>query len=939
MTRRPLLLISAAVLLAAQPASAQPAPAARRLTSFQEMYGWSIGDDYHLATYDQLTAHWKKLATESDRMKLVEIGKTEEGRPQWMSIITSPENHKNLAKYQDIARRLALAEGLTDDQARALAAEGKAVVWIDGGLHATEVLGAHQLMETVWQLLSKNDPETLRFLRDVIILCVHANPDGHQLVASGYMKESDPKKRYYVPPRLYQKYVGHDNNRDFYLSSQSESTNMNRILYREWFPQIMYNHHQTGPPGTILFAPPFRDPHNYQFDPLIPNALNLVGAAMHTRFAAEGKPGATQLEGANYSTWYNGGLRTTTYFHNMIGLLTETNGSPIPMEIPFLFERQLMSKDLLYPIGRKKEFHFREAIEYSLTANRAVLDLASKHREDFLFNIYQMGRNSIARGNRDHWTITPSKLARVKAAYDKENPLPTAAEMTGGARRPPGAARNVPDKYWDMLHTPEARDPRGYILSADQPDFPTATRFIHSLIKTGVTVHRATAAFTVNGKNYPAGSYVVKGAQAFRPHVLDMFEPQDHPNDFQYPGGPPKPPYDSAGYTLAYTMGIEFDRILEGFDGPFEKLTDSPKPPRGSVKSDGAVAGYLLSHRPNDSFIATNRLLKAGEQVFWTAKTGEIYVPAKPSTKARLDAMAAELGLTFTGVAQAPKTLAHQLRPIRIGLWDNYSGSMPSGWTRWIFEKYEFPFEVIYPQQVDAGDLRSKFDVILFVTGGVPAADRPAGGGEEGGPTLGRGSANWMRSPNEENVPAADKHRVGTITVAKSVPSLRKFLEAGGTVVTIGNSTSLAKHLGLPVSDWLVERLPNGTERPLGRDKFYIPGSVMEAAVDNTHPLAYGMPAKADVYFDASPVFHVQPAGLAQGIRPVAWFDSTTPLRSGWAWGQHYLKGGAAAVEASVGEGKLVLLGPEVTFRAQTHGTFKLLFNALYYGAAAKVSP
>ena len=187
-----------------------------------------------------------------------------------MAIITSPENHKNLQKYKDIARRLALAEGLTDDQARQLARDGKAVVWIDGGLHATEVLGAQQLTETIYQLVSRTDEETMRFLRDVIILAVHANPDGMELVTDWYMRHKDPKQRTTSGiPRLYQKYIGHDNNRDFYMSAQPESTNMNRQLYHEWFPQIMYNHHQTGPTGTILFAPPFRDPANYAYHPLI----------------------------------------------------------------------------------------------------------------------------------------------------------------------------------------------------------------------------------------------------------------------------------------------------------------------------------------------------------------------------------------------------------------------------------------------------------------------------------------------------------------------------------------------------------------------------------------------------------------------------------------------------------------------------------------------
>src|SRR5260370_23286664 len=328
-----------------------PAQNVRHITGPREALGFDVGDDYQLATYTQLSAWWQKLATESDRMKLVEIGKSEEGRPQWMAILTSPENHKNLARYKEIARRLALAEGLTDEQARALAHEGKAVVWIDGGLHATEVLGAHQLMEFVYEMLTRNDPETLRILNDVIILATHANPDGMELVSSWYMRQSDPLKRSTQNvPRLWQKYIGHDNNRDFNMSNMSESANVNRQLYMEWFPQIMYNHHQTGPAGAGMFAPPFHDPSAYTFDPLIPTLIELVGSAMHSRMVAEGKPGTVMRSGASYSTWYNGGLRTTTYFHNMVGLLTETIGNPTPMEGPLIPQRPLPTGDEPFPV-------------------------------------------------------------------------------------------------------------------------------------------------------------------------------------------------------------------------------------------------------------------------------------------------------------------------------------------------------------------------------------------------------------------------------------------------------------------------------------------------------------------------------------------------------------------------------------------------------------
>src|SRR5215207_8955178 len=392
------------------------APAAqKKLTTPSEQFGFSLGDDYQLANYKQIADYWRLLDVQSDRLVLQEIGKTAEGRAQLMAIVTSPANHKNLARYKEISRGLALAEGLTDEQARALAKEGKAIVWIDGGLHATETLGAQQLGEMIYQMVSRNDEETLRILDDVIILFVHANPDGNDLVADWYMRASDPNERGLGNlPRLYQKYIGHDNNRDFFASTQPETENMNRVLYHEWFPQILYNHHQSGPAGTVLWSPPLRDPFNYNQDPLLVLGLQTIGVALHTRLAAEGKPGATMRSGGPYDGWWNGGIRNTASFHNVIALLTEMIGNPTPMRIPLVAERQIPSGDLAMPIA-PQEWHFRQSIDYSVSLNRAVMDHASRLRENLLYNIYRMGKNSIERGSRDTWTANPRRDAEVAA--------------------------------------------------------------------------------------------------------------------------------------------------------------------------------------------------------------------------------------------------------------------------------------------------------------------------------------------------------------------------------------------------------------------------------------------------------------------------------------------------------------------------------------------
>ena len=872
-----------------------------KITTPKQAFGFNIGDDYQVASYTQLESYWKQLASQSDRMKLVDIGKTGEGRTQWMAIISSPANIKDLAKYKDISQKLAHAEGVSEEQARALAHDGKAIIWVDGGLHANESVGAQQLMETVYQFVSRTDAETMRFLNDSIILCVQANPDGQELIANWYMRDPDPLKRSLDRlPRLYNKYIGHDDNRDFYMSNMPETTNMNRQMFLEWFPQIVYDHHQTGPAGAVIFMPPFRDPFNFNLDPLIPLGIETVGSAMHSRLVEEGKGGSAMRSGSNYSTWWNGGLRTIAYFHNSIGLLTEIIGNPTPIDIALVPDKQLPSGDWPLPIAPGK-WHYRQSIDYDVTNNRAVLDVASRYRETLLFNSWRMGTNSIEKGNRDNWTITPKRIAALEAA----------AKGEGGGR---GGA--VPSALYEtVLHDPAHRDPRGYVIPGDQADFPTATKFVNALLKNGVTVLKATAAFEVAGREYPAGSYVVKAAQAFRPHVLDMFEPQDHPNDFKVPGGPPTTPYDITGWTLALQMGVQFDRVLDAFDGPFTRITGLVVPPPASIEGPAKPAGYLISHRENDSFILVNRLLKAKCEVSWSG-SNEIWVTASPAARAILETGARQLGIAVTAAAKMPAEKSMKLSPVRIGLYDQYGGIAPSGWTRWVLEQYEFPFEVVYPATLDAGNLRSRFDVLLFTDGAF---------------SNGRGGRGGGAAPIDPvTVPAEYRDRVGRITADKTIPEIKKFVEAGGEAITIGSSTSMASLLGVPVESSLTETAADGTTHALTSAKFYIPGSLLKAKIDNTNPLAFGMPDQADLFFDNSPVFK-----LGQGaVTPVARFAGKDVLDSGWAWGQQYLDGGVAIADAKVGEGKVVLLGPEVVFRGQPHGTFKFLFNAVYNGSA-----
>jgi hypothetical protein len=237
-------------------------------------------------------------------------------------------------------------------------------------------------------------------------------------------------------------------------------------------------------------------------------------------------------------------------------------------------------------------------------------------------------------------------------------------------------------------------------------------------------------------------------------------------------------------------------------------------------------------------------------------------------------------------------------------------------------EQYHFPYHVIYPQEIDTGNLKSKYDVIVFVGGAIPPVSDRRLNADQGNV--------YGRTPNPEELAEEYRSWTGRITAEKSIPQLKAFLLAGGNIVTIGSSANLAYQLKLPVHDALVEKTKAGDELLLSSDKFYVPGSILRVTFNTALPANWGMFKEGDVDFDNDPAFKMDADAPQKGIRPLAWFATDKPLRSGWAWGQQYLKDAIAAFEAQVGQGKLYVFGPEITFRGQAHGTFKLLFNELY---------
>lgn len=844
-----LLAALAATVLATRGGSATATQsAAADVPTPASVIGFEACADYRLATYEQIARYFRALDDASPRMQMQSIGRSTEGRQMLLGVISSEENLKsfNLVRYKEIARRLARAEDLTDEEARELSYNGKAVVWVDYGIHSTENASQQAAMMFAHRLVSDDSPE-FRHIRDNVITLVvpSLNPDGNSMIANWYREHRGERWELSLP-ELYQHYAGHDNNRDWYMFNLPESRNVAKQLYDEWLPQIVHDNHQTGPFPARIFVPPFEDPPNPAIQPLTVRNINLIGDAMTRRLDQESKEGAVSR--INYDTWWNGGMRSAPYYHNMVGILTETQHTNPAPEVydPADFPERFANGELTdqpstyYPSPwRGGEWHLRDSCDYMTTASYGMLEVAAEKPEEFLYDIYQLGRDAIAKGEDET-----------------------------------------------------------YVLPADQVDFPTAVKLVNVLRIGGVEVEQATEPFTAGGNRYPRDSFVIRGAQAFRPHLADLLNKQVYPDRRVFPGGPPEPPYDITGWTLPMQMDVDVDRIDTAVSVRTRPVSRA-KPPAGLVP--GAAEAFALDPRVNDSFTAVNRLLKAGDEVAratnavttdrgsWPA--GTFLVTPGEGTAERLAEMARSLGLSVAAVEDVPDS-ARALRAPRIALYHAWGGNIDEGWTRYMLEDFEFPYTRLHDADVRAGNLDERFDVIV-----LPDASYNS---------MLRGSSNLP------------PQYTGGMTQA-GVDNIVDFARAGGTVVGMDSATQFAQRaLGVDVTD-----VTAGREE----DELFIPGTLLRLEVDNDDPIAWGMPTETAAFFSDSPAFSVPAGGTA---RTVASYADEDLLMSGWLVGEDIVEGTSAVLDAPVGDGRAVLLGFRVQHRAQSHGTYKLLFNSLY---------
>jgi hypothetical protein len=838
-------------------------------TSPEAFLGHKVGADRKVADYWQIKAYFEKLDAESPKLQLLTIGESTLKKPMIMAVITSEANMGRLDRYKEITRRLKDPRTLSLEDAAKLAREGKAILLITCGLHASEIAASQMSMEFAYDLVTGKTPfDADKVLEDVIVLLVPtSNPDGHQMECEWYAKNLGTKYEGTEMPWLYHPYAGHDNNRDWFMFNLPETRAVTKVLYHEWFPQVHMDEHQMGSDDARMFVPPFMNPPVPNVQPLVWRGVNLCGANMAYDLQKNGYRGV--VNGRSFTGWWIGACDDTGWLHNTIGLLSEA--ASVNLATPIFIEPTEIPKDY---VQKRIEFpdpwpggwwRLRDLVDYELTLSMSLVRTASFYKEDLLLNFYKMNKNSI--------------------------------------------------------ETRDKGQPFAFVIPAAQNDVPTTLKMIEILMYGGVEIQRAAAEFVAGGRLYPAGSYVVLMAQPYKPYAWALLEKQKYPDLREFPGGPPIPPYDNAGWTLPLQMGVACDEVDAPFEARLEKLDKVPSPvlPAGQ----GLGVYVALSSKVNASYAAVFALLKDKAEVFRTKAAvtfkgaelpaGSFVVKGTPEVKKALPGLLARLGVTAIDLDDVANIPLAALKTPRIGLYRSWWSNMDEGWTRYVFDDLGVPYVTLRnadfkPAKKEKLNLKSKYDVIVFPSENVDIIK--TGKIDPSSP--------WAR-----RFPPNPPEYAGGIE-KEGVEALKAFVEEGGILVTLNETCGLAfKDLEVPAM--------NALEK-LDRTKFFCPTSILKLKVDPASPIGYGLPEETPAVFSDSVAMATWvPTSTEWDRRVVASYAEEGVLLSGWLLGEDMIARKAAVVDARHKKGHIILIGVASQMRAQSHGTYKFLLNALLY--------
>ncbi|MCP5105318.1 MAG: hypothetical protein GY950_18160 [bacterium] len=851
---------------------------AQTIKTPEAFFGFKPGADRMLFDYGALINYMKYLDKTSPRLKLLEIGTSPMNKPIYIAFISHPENIENLGTLKKINRQLALEPNIPEPERKQLFEKGKVFVLGTLSMHSGEVGPAQAAPIIAYDLLTTQDPKKLQWLKDTVYMMVpNHNPDGMDMVVNHYKKYKGTKYEGNSMPRVYHKYVGHDNNRDFVTLTQTDTKAIAAIYNLHWFPQVMVEKHQMGSTGTRYFVPPNHDPIAENIDEGIWNWSAIFGSNMMKDMTRQGLSGIAR--NFLFDDYWPGSTETCIW-KNVIAFLTEA--ASVKTATPVFIEdnefrvrgkglaeyKKSINMPLPWPGGW---WRLGDIVQYEISSTMSILKTASLHREDIL-----RFRNDLCR-----------------------------KEVDNGKTKPP---------FY-------------YILPLEQHDQGELVHLVNLLKEHGIEVYRLTAPAVVDNRNYKKGDVVVPLAQAFRPFIKEVMETQEYPLRHYTPGGKIIKPYDITSWSLPLHKGVtsvevtDKKSVPENFDSLLQKIGHSFQLTASAPQNYRAA---LFTVNRNESFKAVFTALAKGFKVQRLQKALQVDGKEFPRGSfviypgAGMDTLLKQLTVSPHFLKTAVTLDAVPLKMPRVVLVETFFHDMDAGWTRFLLDTYSIPYKIANPRDFKKIDFKKYFDVVIF-----PNSKKLE--------LLEGKKKSWGGDYYDTSYLPEYAKGIGK----EGMKRLMVFLEYGGVIVSWGRSTELfmgmlempsAAKVGtnedfvLPVDD---------ISGKLKTDGLYCPGSLMKMLLPKDHPITLGMPGEVGVFFRGRPVFQTRVPQFDMDRRVIGKFPEKDILISGYCEKEEKVGNKSALVWLKKNKGQLVLFGFNPQFRASTPATYKLLFNSI----------
>lgn len=843
---------------------------AQTITKPDDFFGFKPGADRMLFSYEKLIDYLKTLDNQSDKLRMVEIGTSPFGKPMYIAFISSEQNIRNLDRLKDINKKLALDFNLIESERTSLINEGKVFVLAALSMHSSEVGPSQSAPLIAYNWITSTDPSKVKILNDVVYMMVPChNPDGMDMVVEHYNKYKETKYESTSFPGVYHKYVGHDNNRDFIVLSQTDTKAISSITSSTWFPQVMVEKHQMWSTGPRYFVPPNTDPIAENVDPKLWNWIGIFGQNMISDMTAKGLTGICQH--SLFDNYWPGSTETCVW-KNVISLLTESASAQLAKPI-FVepTELNVNGKGLAeYKISINMPapwtggwWRLSDIVQYEIESTSSILNTASLYKERILALQNDLCKQEVKKG--------------------------------------------------------QTQSPYYYIVPENQADKSELVELVNLLKEHGIEVSKLDADFTMNGMNHKKGDIVVSLAQPFRAFIKEVMETQKYPERHFTPGGELMEPYDITSWSLPLHKGLISKQIdIRNID--FEKQLSKIDGIYGLGNYQDTFEYAILTSTSNKSYKLTFDALNSGIKVDRCTKDFDLDgtpIPAGSFIIKKQDKLAELLKTTTFPIIFTNKAPTAELIPItlpRIAIVESYMQAIDAGWTRFILDTYSIKFTVLRPKDFEKAELSKNFDIIIFP--------------DEDASILKDGKVKRNEDYFISNIPPEYAKGMGS----KGFESLMNFINNGGTIISWGESTALFEG-ALTIKDKTSTeefRLPFRNEGDrLEKKGLQCPGSLVKMDVLQNHPITWGVPSKIGIFYRGNPAFTTSIPTFDMDRRVIGYFEEDNTLLSGYLEGEKLLYNKSGIIWLKKGKTQLVLMGFSPIFRASISGNYKFLFNSI----------